>query len=140
MNKWIKDLNIDINNEKLYYINNIYFKIINKTISSHKKKYFMKNDITKREEEILNSQKKSISPNLQELLAKTMIWNFKTINKKNNEINNIINNDKNKKDYEKNEFSETAKNIGKLDSEKLKDNNININYFNQTCESNNILN
>ena len=95
MNKWIKDLNIDINNEKMNYINNIYFKIINKTISSHKKKYFMKNDITKREEEILNNHIKSISPNLQELLAKTMIWNFKTINKKNNEINNIINNDNN---------------------------------------------
>jgi hypothetical protein len=104
MNIWIKDLNIDINNDKLYHKNDICFKIINKTINSHQKKYFMKNDIKEREEEILNNQRNYISPNLQELLKKTMIFNFQSIKKKNNGINNIINNginDKNKKDNKK---------------------------------------
>ena len=82
MNKWINDLNIDINNDKLYHKNDICFKIINKTINSHQKKYFKKNEIKEREEEIINNQKKSISPNLQELLAKSMIVNFQGMKKK----------------------------------------------------------
>ena len=49
----------------------------------------MKN-IKEREEELLNFQQKEISPNLQELLAKSMIKNFQVINNKNNENNNII--------------------------------------------------
>ena len=71
MNKWIKDLNIDIdiNNDKLYHKNDIYFKIINKTLKSHQK---------------------NISPNLQEVLAKEMIKNFQIVNNENNENNNII--------------------------------------------------
>jgi len=92
MNNWIKDLNIDIKNDKLYHNNNIYFKIINKTLNSYKKKYFKKNDIKEREEEILNNQQETVSPDLQQLLAKTMINNFKFMNNKNNGVNNIINN------------------------------------------------
>ena len=133
MNNWIKESNIDINNEKLYHKNDIYFKIINKTIISHKKKYFMKNDIKEREEEILNNQRNYISPNLQELLKKTMIFNFKSIKKKNNGINNIINNginDKKKIDNKKHELSETMS----------KNNSANINYFNQKNESSNNIN